>query len=155
KQLQKALQLLDEDSLPAARRAALKLQEKGYQDPDFPGGVAFVLGMCAFHDATAFDDVARDRRYLTAASYLQEAERLSLPAERRPVWSFAAGISLYRVGQADEALPILEEAIRSYPPGKHEAGLILTQIYMDGRTKHNMEQALELNTVLVEDAALR
>jgi len=155
KRLLQALRLLDEDHLLPARRLALALQEKGHQDADFPGGVAFILGMCAFREAGAHDDLARDRHYLTAASYLREAERLSMPAERRPQWAFAAGLSLYRSGLADEALPLLEEAVRTYPAGKHESALVLTQAYMDGRTKHNIEQALELNTRLVEDALLR
>src|SRR5262249_56430755 len=63
--------------------------------------------------------------------------------------------SLHRTGLSDEAQPLLEEAVRTYPPGKHEAGLIVTQIYMDGRTRENLEQALALNSQLVADATLR
>ena len=98
-----------------------------------------MLGMCAFREAIAYDDVGRDQRYVTAASYLREADRLSLAEERRPEWAFATGISLYRIGRADEAQPLLKEAVETYPPGKNEAGLLLTQVYMDGRSKHNME----------------
>ena len=141
--------------LVSARRVALALREKGYQDRKFPGGVAFVLGICAFREAIAYDDAGRDQRYLTAASDLREAEREAIPVERRPEWAFAAGISLFRIGRADEAQPLLKEAVETYPPGKNEAGLLLTQVYMDGRSKHNMELALELNAKLVEDASLR
>src|SRR5205807_182454 len=59
-----------------------------------------------------------------------------------------------RAGLAAEALPLLKEAVDSYPPGKHEAGQTLTQIYMAGRTRQNMEEALKLNTEIVENAAL-
>ncbi|HEY2251701.1 MAG TPA: tetratricopeptide repeat protein, partial [Planctomycetaceae bacterium] len=99
--------------------------------------------------------IGRDRRYLTAASFLREVENQSMPEERRPEWAFATGISLYRIGRADEAQPLLKEAVETYPPGKKEASLLLTQVYMDGRSKHNMELALELNSTLIEDANLR
>jgi len=154
KQLQAALAALDGHHEQSAWRIAAALEEKGYQDPDFAGGVPFVLGLCAFREAGAYDDLARDKRYVSAVSYLREADRLSLADERRPEWAFAIGISLYRIGLADEALPRLEEAVETYPPGRHEATLLLTQVHMDGRTKHNMEEALKLNTQLVEDATL-
>jgi tetratricopeptide (TPR) repeat protein len=149
-----ALRCLDERRDQSARRIATALQDRAFQDPDFPGGVAFVLGICAFREAGAFDDVARDRRYMTAVSFLREADRQSMIEERRPEWNFAMGISLFRIGLADEALPLLKEAIESYPPGKHEAGQTLTQIYMDARTRQNMEEALKLNTEIVENASL-
>ena len=149
-----ALRYLDEHRDQSARRIATALQDRTFQDPDFPGGVPFVLGICAFREAGAFDDVARDRRYMTAVSFLREADRQSMIEERRPEWNFAMGISLFRIGLADEALPLLKEAIESYPPGKHEAGQTLTQIYMDARTRQNMEEALKLNTEIVENASL-
>jgi len=64
-----------------------------------------VLGICAFREAGAFDDVARDRRYMTAVSFLREADRQSMIEDRRPEWNFAMGISLFRTGLADVALP--------------------------------------------------
>jgi tetratricopeptide (TPR) repeat protein len=140
--------------LVSAKRIAQALQDRGYQDRSFQGGLAFVLGICAFRDAVAFDDVRRDQRFMAAASLLREVEHQAIPEERRPEWAFAAGISLYRIGRADEAQPLLKEAVETYPPGKNEASLLLTQIYMDGRSKHNMELALALNSKLLEDAGL-
>lgn len=155
RQLQTALESLDGHHDQSARRIAAALQDKGYLDPDFPGGVPFVLGICAFREAGAYDDISRDKRYVSVVSLLREANRLSLPDERRPEWAFAIGISLYKIGLADEALPHLEEAVQTYSPGKHEATLLLTQVHMDGRTRHNMEEALKFNTQLVEDATLK
>ncbi len=152
-QLQAALEQLDEKHDQTARRIAGMLQDQGYQNHDFPGAVAFVLGICAFREANLYDDMARDRRFESAASFLREAKRLSIPDERRPEWAFAYGISLHRIGVADEEL--LNEAVRTYPPGKHEAGLLLTQVYMESRVKAKMEQALELNRQLLEDATLK
>src|SRR5262245_49800205 len=86
RKLRKALSLLDDGREAAARRIAQGLEDDGYQDTEFPGGLAFVLGICAFRDAAAYDDLAREERYLTASTYLREAERLSLPEERRPEW---------------------------------------------------------------------
>src|SRR5262245_50889291 len=64
KQLQTALLHLDEHREVSARRIAEDLQEKGYQDPEFPGGIAFVLGICAFREAGVYDDVSRETRYV-------------------------------------------------------------------------------------------
>jgi tetratricopeptide (TPR) repeat protein len=128
---------------------------KGYQDPDFAGGVPFVLGICAFREAGDYDDVSRDARYVATVGFLREAERLSLRDDRRPEWTFAMGVSLYQIGLADEALPRLEEAVQTYPAGRHEATMLLTQVHMDGRTKQSMEEALKLNDELVEDADLK
>ena len=125
----------DNELLVSAKRLALGLQEKGFQDRTFPGGVAFVLGMCAFRDAIAFDDVGRDQRYLTAAGFLREVESQSIPEEPPSGRAFATGISLYRIGRADEAQTLLKEAVETYPPGKKEAGLLLTQVYMDGSAR--------------------
>src|SRR5258708_17412863 len=91
---------------------------------------------------------------MRGVSFLREADGQWMIEERRPEWNYPMGISLFRTGLADEALPLLKEAIDSYPPGKHEAGQTLTQIYMDGRTRQNMEEALKLNTEIVENAAL-
>jgi tetratricopeptide (TPR) repeat protein len=151
-QLETALRLLGEGRDQPARRIATALQEKGYQDPSFPGGVPFILGICAFREAAAHDDLTRDRQYVTAVSFLREAERLSVPEERRPEWAYAIGMSLYRIDLPDE--DSLKEAFETCPEKKHEAGLILTQIYLDGRTRHNLEQALELNGQLIADATL-
>src|SRR5262249_53172927 len=93
--------------------------------------------------------------YRRGVGFVGEGGGFWVPEERGREWSFAAGISLHQTGFADEAQPLLEEAVRTYPPGKHEAALIVTQIYMDGRTPENLEHALALNDQLVADATLR
>src|SRR6516162_4955346 len=44
RKLRKALSLLDDGREAAARRIAQGLEDDGYQDTEFPGGVSFVLG---------------------------------------------------------------------------------------------------------------
>ena len=78
RQLETALTLLGEGRDQTARRIATALQEKGYQDSVFPGGVPFVLGICAFAKPPTMTTLTRDQRYVTAVSFLREAERLSL-----------------------------------------------------------------------------
>jgi len=119
-QLETALRLLGEGRDQSARRIATTLQEKGYQDPSFPGGVPFILGICAFREAAAHDDLTRDRQYVTAVSFLREAERLSVPEERRPEWAYAIGMSLYRIDLPDE--DSLKEAFETCPEKNTKPG---------------------------------
>jgi tetratricopeptide (TPR) repeat protein len=153
-QLKQALAHLDSQNDGEARTIATKLQEQGYQDAEFAGGIPFILGMTSFRESRTLEGPERDRGLLLAANSLREAERMSIPAERRPEWSYATGTCLYASGMADEAFPLLEEALRTYPPGRAEAGLAATQILIDGRTTRELEQALAINTELVEDATL-
>jgi len=91
--------------------------------------------------------VTRSQRYLTAVGFLRDAERLSLPDDRRPEWAFAAGISLHseRASRTKPSRSWRRRCGRT-PPGKHEAGLIVTQIYMDGpNTRKTSSRRMALN----------
>lgn len=152
--LKQALAHLDDHDDDEARLIATELQERGYQDTEFPGGIAFILGMISFRESRTLEGADRDRAVTLAANLLKEAERLSIPAERRPEWCCAAGMSMVSAGMADEALPLLEEAFRTYPPSRAESGIAATQVLIDGRSTREFEQALAINTTLLEDAAL-
>jgi len=152
--LKQALRWLDERRDQPARSVAQSLEKINYQDPDFAGGVAFVLGIVAFREAAEYDEETREQRYVVAAGFLREAERLALVAERRPEWAFSLGLSLYRVGSADEALPLLEEAVQSFPAGKIEASLLLAETYLFLQNTAGAEKALAVNTAVIDDRKL-
>lgn len=150
--LQQALRYVDEDRNEAARKLASALQDQGYEDPDFPGGVAYVLGLTSFRESMATEDPDREQRFAATLAFLQQAEKLSLPLERRPEWAYATGICLYQLGQAEAAIAPLEEAIGSYVDGKLTASLLLTDICIDSRDLKLIEKGLHVNATVLEDA---
>lgn len=154
--LKRALRYLDDKYYPAARGIGQALREIGYQDPDFSGGVSFVLGMAAFREAeqTDLDWDTREQRYLTAVAELRDAERQSLIQSRRAEWAFGLGVSLHHVGSADEALPYLEEAVANYPEGKTAAALMLAEILLLTPSADETKQALALNNEVIKEAKL-
>jgi tetratricopeptide (TPR) repeat protein len=153
-QLQLALGRLDEGKNFQARELAKQLEEIDYHDPNFAGGTEFVLGMVAFREADGLDETAREQRYVLAAAYLREAEQRAIIDPRKPEWSYALGVSLYRIGSALEARELLEEAVESYAPGRTEAALLLADIYLYRKEPQVLQHALDLNTTVVETLGL-
>ncbi|MEX0703437.1 MAG: tetratricopeptide repeat protein [Planctomycetales bacterium] len=153
-----ALALLDEaddlDRRGEALDVARRLEALDYRDPEFAGALPFIQGIVAFRDARDLEESQRERQYLIAERMLRECESRALVAERRAEWAFALGMSLHRVGKASEARPLLEEALRSWGPGRLEAAASLTDIYLDLKTPEILAEALALNEGVVAHPAL-
>jgi len=146
-----ALGYLEEGKDALAARIAQELQQLGYQDPDFPGGDQFVLGIVAFRQAEQLsEDEGREQKYLVAKSFLQEAQERALTEDYEAEWAYALGISLYRIGRANAAQPLLEKAAEAYAPGKIESGLLLADTYLYSKTSENLDKARTLNATLIE-----
>lgn len=152
--LQQALEHLDKRENSEAQELAQKLEDKGYKDQEFPGGVAFVLGVAAFREAAEIEEANREQKYLVATAFLKSAEQLTLLPERRPEWAYVQGVGLHRIGSLDDALPLLKEAFESYPPGKMESGLLLADTHLMTHTRSSAQQALKINTQVVELAEI-
>lgn len=149
-----ALRLLDDGQYERARTVAEKLHADEYRDPDFSGGAVYVLGMTAFYQAASRDAQSREQAYVVAAGFLREADHLSVTPERRPVWAWALGVSLYSSGSLEEAIPLLDEAVRTYPQGRLEAGMMLLEAYLDHRSPEHIDLALKLSADLLKDGEL-
>lgn len=156
--LSDAFALLDGQDDPSSRRRALdlarQLEGEDYRAPDFAGALFFIEGIVAFRDAQDADEPQRERQYLIAERMLRECESRALVAHRRPEWAFALGMSLHRLGKASEARPLLEEAVRTWPAGRIEASISLTDIYLDLKTPGLLEQALALNQTVIDNPGL-
>jgi len=152
-QQQLALKYIDDkDDLTARQRAreiAERLLEARFRDPNFPGALEFILGLAIFRDAQDVQDGARERDYLMAARYLLTADKRALAAERRPEWAYALGVSLFEIGSAERALPLLEEAVETYTEQRNATVLRLTDIYLDEKTPEALQKALKLNTEII------
>ncbi len=144
-----ALEFLNDGDDSRAARLAQELQQQGYQDPDFPGGDQFILGIVAFRQAEQLsEDEGREPKYLVAKSFLEEARERALTEEYEAQWAYALGLSLYRIGRAKAAQPLLEKAVDSYTPGKIESGLLLADTYVYSKTPDDLEKAHELNVTI-------
>ncbi len=153
--LREALAMLKEGNNGAAIRLAQELQQQGYQDSDFPGGDQFVLGIVAFRQAEKLsEDGGREQKYIVAKSFLEEASERALTHEYEPQWSYALGISLYRIGRAKAAQSYLEKAVKSYAPGKIESSLLLTDTYIYSKTAEDLARAKALNADLLATSQL-
>lgn len=144
KRLKVALQYLDVRRHTEARDLVKKLEEQGYKDPDFPGGVPFVLGIASFRDVLELDEQLREPVYMTAVSYLKQAASASVIAERRPEWAYALGVCLQKLGWLEEAIPLLEEAVRGHESSLFETSMLLAESYLQTTNTSGIERALEL-----------
>ncbi|MFQ5733438.1 MAG: tol-pal system YbgF family protein, partial [Planctomycetaceae bacterium] len=156
--LQRALGLLsdreDLDARQAARKLAVELHRSGFRDPSFSGGTEYVLGIVAFRRAQDAKADERERFYLRAAQKLRECEQQALSAEYRPEWSYALGVSLHELGNSPEALPLLQEAERSFPAGKADAALRLIDVLRDRKQPGELRSALKLAEGLLKSGRL-
>ncbi len=142
------------DDGPAAR-IAQEIQQEGFQDPDFPGGDQFILGIVAFRQAEKLtEDEGREQKYLVAKSFLEEAQERALTEEYEAQWAYALGLSMYRIGRAKAAQPLLEKAVESYAPGKIESGLLLADTYVYSKTAEDLAKAHDLNTAIAASPEL-
>lgn len=148
--LAEALQILESATDSKTRNEALELayslKKQEYLDPDFPGALYFIFGIVAFRNAEELSGEAQDHQYLIASRYLKEAERRAIDQEHRPEWCYALGTSLYLTGSIQKSRPLLEEAVKTYPHGKLNASMSLTDIYLDHRESAELNQAFELNS---------
>jgi tetratricopeptide (TPR) repeat protein len=152
--LAQALRWLDEGSddmsRRRARRTGMRLRDLEYRDPEFGGGVEFVLGLCAFREAQLPEAVDRDEQYAQAARHLREAERLALDEVRRPEWSYALGTSLHYTGDWEQARPLLQEAVETWPAGRVDSTLQLAEIAIDANAADELERSLGRCRALLE-----
>ncbi len=147
----KALDLIDQrDDVNARRRAASiarGLSRIEYNAPEFPGGLEYILGVSEFREAEEMDenDSQREARYEIAAEYLVQAESRALVTEREPEWAYALGVSQYRIGSSAKARKKLERAFKEFEPGRIEAAMVLTNIYLEIKSPKLLDMAFEYN----------
>ena len=158
--LQQALELLrDRDDLDGRQRSrelAIALDRSGYRDPDFAGGVEFVLGIVAFRTAQDVDgdEDQQEKQYLFAVKKLRECEQFALIQEFRPEWSYALGVSLHELGNSSASLPLLQEALATYSQGRNDAAMRLIESSLDRKKRDELQTALKLTIDLLQDKRL-
>lgn len=149
--LTQALKELDAGQAEAVETLIVPLQEKGYIDPTFPGGVEFVRGWLGCQQAEGLPDLEREPAYLAATASYQAAEELGVPESRQPQWHCEFGLCLLKCGNIGDALPHLHEAVMHDTPSKYPAALALIDAWLDLRDPELLKSAEELSETLAGD----
>lgn len=147
-QLQQALQALENEEYREALRLIGPLQNQNVSEPEFHGGVDYVIGMLAFHDAEIMSGSGKTRMYDMAVAYLREAERKSLLNKYKNQWEYALGRSLYALGDFRKAYPLLRNIFQGQTAKKAESALMLAECHLHPNTVEaerawDFEQSLE------------
>ena len=140
-----AITSLDAGENLTAYETAKALEALKYRDPDFDGGVPFILGVIAFRDAEALDEESRLRNYEKTVTLLREAAHMSLAESHRPEWEYVLGAALHRRGDFNAARPLLEDAVRDFVPGRIAATNMLLETYLHSRNPVDLEAGLRLS----------
>lgn len=155
--LEQALGMIGPDRSAWQMRKALDvtdaLEELGYVDPDFPGGLSYVRGMAAFHEARQFEGEEQQRRLIAAIEHFDHAMPRAMPTERKTELTWALGVSLQTVGLSNRAREHLgvasgygsEGVADAWQPGQVESSLLYMQNLIDGQNEADLQQALQVN----------
>ena len=135
-----SLQELEAGNYSESLRYIRPLQRDNYVDPDFSGGVDYIIGLIAAHDAELMEGANQDRMYKMTISYLREAERKAVLEKYFPSWSYALGKSLFQVGKTTEAFDLLQEAYEVNQDKKPHIGLMLASLYLNPNTRPPLQQ---------------
>ncbi len=156
--LQDALTLLEERENPKSQqqsyRLARELIKLNYRDPQFAGGPEYIIGMLLFREAKRANEADRELLLLRASRYLKEAESRAIESKRRSEWAYALGVSLYHIGKATEARPLLEETANNNPAHQIEVSSLLMNVYLDLKQPELLKEALALNSFILDSKEL-
>jgi tetratricopeptide (TPR) repeat protein len=119
--IEAALTALDRGKADEARQLAERLAAKPDITNEEWGVPDFVFGSLAAKAADADSGKKRAEAFRQAALYLQRSHERGFPAHREATGLYLLGKSLSLCGRLDEALPVLEGAMRS--PSDHETEL--------------------------------
>lgn len=129
--LDMALEALDAGELAQAKYLVQRVVSDPEQ-PDPPGGRAFVLGAVAAQEAEGLAAVDAAKLNLVASRWLQEARSLGLPEARKTQALWLLGRSLFAAGKYGASRPLLVEAGQRDPElQEHVYPLLVTACRLD------------------------
>ena len=152
--LDAALAALDRGKADEAGQLATRIAAKPDITNEEWGGPDFVFGSLAMKAAEAEVGPKRSEAFHQASLYLKRSHERGFPAHRESTGLYLLGKSLCLSGRLDDALPVLQEAMRK--PADHETELrsllitALTDVYPP-----EFEKALAESQKLLADPKLR
>ncbi|NQU22748.1 MAG: tetratricopeptide repeat protein [Candidatus Nealsonbacteria bacterium] len=152
--LERALDALDAGYNFEARDLADRLLKQDTLKVEELGGPPFVLGAVAAAEADEmWPSTDRDRKYLAAARYLEEARDRGFPPGRRAEGLYLLGKCLYVSGQIPAARPNLLAALKINKRRKTEIHGLLGSAYLNDANPQ-LDKALTENGHYLEDRGL-
>jgi TolA-binding protein len=117
-------------------------------------GVApFALGAVAVFEAEAMNDKNRQKQYLLASRYLEEADACGFPDEHRGEGLYLYGKSLFETREFAKSRAVLAKAIKADPRHKTEIYSLLADAYLN-EPKPKLAEAMGQNVVYLDDKKL-
>jgi TolA-binding protein len=151
--MEAALAALDGGKSDEARQLATRLAAKPDITNEEWGVPDFVFGSLAAKAADAEAGAKRGEAFHQAALYLQRSRERGFPAHREATGLYLLGKSLFLCGRLDEALPVLQAAMRE--PADHETELrTLLIAALVGVVPPELEKALAESQKLLADPKL-
>ncbi len=151
--MEQVLQALDRRSYAEVQTLAKAMQSQEPLSAEELGGPAFALGAVATYEAENSPGKDRDKLFLLAARYLEEANKRGFPLNRRAEGLYLLGKSLYESGQLAASRPVLLSALKISPQYRKEIHELLADAYLSD-AHPQLEQALEQNSMLLSDKDL-
>jgi tetratricopeptide (TPR) repeat protein len=150
-----ALAALDARQFDEAKQRAEKFRRSRGLRADQLGGAMFVLGAVTVHDAEQiWDPQQRQRAFLLAARYLDDARSRGFPAGRDPDGLYLLAKALHHAGRYAQSLPLLNEALEVNPErGGELHGLLASAYFRDANPR--LDDALEHVKQHLADATLK
>jgi tetratricopeptide (TPR) repeat protein len=148
-----ALGALDRGNTAAARSMAQRLAaDKDITTEDW-GGPDFILGTLAAKAAEEAGGKERAESFRVAALYLARSRERGFPAHRESAGLYLLGKSLCRCGRLEEALPVLEQALRGHCDQTTEIRMLLIEARA-GVQPPELDKALAESQKLLSDLQL-
>ena len=151
--MEAAFGALDRGKADEARDLAERLAAKRGISNEEWGVPDFILGSLSARQGEAAAGKERNEAFRQAALYLQRSRQRGFPAHRQATGLYLLGKSLCQCGRLDEALPVLEAALRE--PGDHALelrGLLIAAL--GGVHPPELDKALAESMKLLADPQL-
>jgi tetratricopeptide (TPR) repeat protein len=148
-----AIKALDEGR-PDDAKSIIGQMQRQPAAPELLGGALFVLGAVKAQEADHENSPERRRvMHELAARYLQKARTLGVPGDREGRSAYLLGRSLALSGQANRAVPPLEEALRDPTQPELEIHSLLVTALLSGDDP-KLAAALQHNAQVLADPEL-
>jgi TolA-binding protein len=147
------LEALDRREFAEVQSLAKRAEEQRAMQPEELGGPAFALGAKAAYEAEHSTGKDRDKLFLLASRYLEEANNRGFPPGRDAEGLYLLGESLYESGQIQSSRPVLIAALKAGPKYSAEIHALLAGVYLND-VPPKLDQALGQNTLLLAEENL-
>ncbi len=144
---------LDRRAFAETQVLAKRLQKQGTFAVEELGGAAFALGATAAYEAEDAQGKDRNKLFLLAARYLEEANNRGFPAQRGAEGLYLLGKSLAETGQLTASRSVLLSALKSSPQYRAEIHALLANVYLQ-ESSPQLEQALQQNSLYLAEEKL-